>query len=325
MLALDSCVVGAQSLWATPVTPTISLPKIKVTVTRNVENFTSNILRENHAQGETRLGKYSYTLTFEGELCGSSMDFLWKYGFGKYTFSADTPVAGANQHVHQLVTATADKATMWEKGFTLEGGSDGKFYTYDSCVINTITISAPSPGMITFTAEILARDFTEDTTGETYSPPDLARLYDNFQATLSAGIDASEVSQPIESLEWSFNRNMTMKHNFSVKTAAKAIAGERVEITGSFKIPVDATERTAVKDDLDNSDEASILIVFTSDQVVTGSTPYSTTIDMPELKYENVVYEDEESERVEDYTFRVGQSGGSEPITLTNINGDSTL
>jgi hypothetical protein len=325
ILNSDGALGIAQAAWSTPLTPTLSIPITGGSYAYVRSDFESARVRSDLSPGEQRKGFYHYEVTLNTELTASGLDILHKYAFGGYAFAADTPVAGANTRTHTLADVAAELTTMYEKGFTLEVGSDDKWFTFDSCVVNSVTIDMPKPGMITAVWNILAEEKTEAASGETYAPSAVDIVYDNFQIVVSAGADASEVAQPIESFTMEFNRNAVPKFIASANAATRWIPGEKFSCTGSFQIAVAATERAAVNDDLLNSDEFSLLAVFTSDQMVTGSTPYSTSIDIPEAKYTGVEPGIEASERIETYSFALGRSGGSAPFTLTNVNGDATL
>jgi hypothetical protein len=316
-----------QAAWETPLTPTLSIPITDWNWGYVPQNFKSSRVRSNLAMNETRLGFYNYELTVETELTASGLDILLKSLFGGYAFAADTPVAGANTHTHTLADIAAEKTVIFERGFTFEAGSDGKWYTFDSCVVNTLSIATPKPGMITASWGLLARDKSEDVTGETYAPSSTDKVFDNFQVTVAAGVAASEVTQPIETFTLDFSRGITPKNESGSgeKSARKWVPGTSIEITGAFTIATDATEETAVEDDLLNSDEASLIATFTSDIAVTGSTYYTSTITIPEFKYTGQNPSVDNSDRVREFTFELGQSSGDTPITWANINDDATL
>jgi hypothetical protein len=278
-------------------------------------------------KSELKKGRTEYGISIPIELTASGPEILFKNLFGKYTFAADTPVAGANTHTFTLADLPAEFLDMWTEGLTLEGGDNGVFYTMDSCAVNSWALSLASvPGYISSVFEVLIRDVSEDTTGETYSPSAVDLGFTTQQLDVSVGVDGSEVSIPWEDFTFNFIRGLRGKTKGQDEFTSKWTSGEEgIDINGTLKIDVSDTERAAIKDDLDNGDEFSTIITLTSDIMVTGSTPYSMAIDIPEGKFDNVTLEGDGSERLETYSFMAGQSGGSAPITLTIVNGNATL
>jgi len=322
----DGALLGAQTAWGTPVTPTLS-----ISVTGGSYQFEDTPIKSaqvnpNTSENESRKGFYHISGTLETEFSASQHDILLKHFFGDYTFTADTPVVGANTHLHKLTSTSADKVDIFEEGLTLEVGSDGKWFTFNSVVITSFTLTVEAPGIITMNYDWMAKDYTEAASGETFAPIATSKMFDNFQIGFQIGVLASEVTVPVSTFSITGNRGTAAKYgDISQNTPTKFVPGDVTPIQGDFTVEVSQATRAAIKSAFDNSTEQSVILTLTSDVLVTGSTYYTTTIAVKECKLVTLEPGIETSDRVEKYTFILGKDDQSDQITITNINGDATL
>jgi hypothetical protein len=317
----DSGMGKEQVAWSTPVTSTLSLPVIKSDVDRLPTNFVSQQVDDTQIASEPRAGFYHYAGTVETEVGASGLDLFWKSLLGDYVFAADTPVASANTHTHTLATASADQTQIWEVGFSYEFGSGGKWFLNDSCVISSVALAMETPGFLTATWGIMAEEQTEAGSGQTHAPPAVATMFDNFQITF----DVNSVTQPLRNMTLNFDREVTPKFINTSQSTQKWITSDFNPLTGTLEIELTETERTALETAMKNSTNMPITITMTSDQMVTGSTPYSTTITMPKVKLTEVAVTNEGNILICTYNYVAYSDTSSEPITVANVNGDATL
>jgi hypothetical protein len=327
----DTCFVQKQVAWGTAISSAMfELPLAgDPTVTYNSGDFRSERSRASTAESGYRKGNYSYTITLQIELDASNSVFVWQNLLGLYAYSVDTPVASANQHVSKLAIATADRAQLSALGFTMEIGGDGKYFTYDSCIIDSVEIGEIEQGVVPMTVTVFAREVAEagSSSGGAFAPNATGQLLDTLQSVISAGVAASEVAQPITVTSLSINRGSEPHFRASANTALEHTLGEFTTISGAFEIEVGDTARTAVLDDFTNSDELSIIMAYTSGEIVTGSTPYSLTIAIPECKYTSVGLRTDGHRRWEKYEFMGGTESGTDgdATTVTQINALTTF
>lgn len=285
--------------------------------------------RASTAESGYRKGNYHYSYSVPMELDASNTIFVFKNLLGGYEYTVDEPATGANQHVCKLATSAAERLQLSGKGFTHEVGGDGVYFTYDSCIFDSLDIAELEQGIIPITANILAREVAEDTTsnGGTFAPNPTAQLFDTLQCVISAGADSSEVDQPITVTSLSINRGVTPHFRASPNTALEHTLGEFTTISGTFEIEVGDTARTAVLDDFLNGAEVSMLMVYTSSEMVTGTTPFSLTIDMPECKYTGKGLRTDGHRRWEKYEFMCGTESGTDgdAIIVTAISDLTTF
>jgi class 3 adenylate cyclase len=327
--AKDTILVKEQSVWGTAETSGFfSLHQAgEPTVTYVGNDFKSARERLDGAEALFRKGRYHYEITIPVELDASQSVFVLKNLLGEYAYSVNTPVSGANTHTAKLSNTPAELDQIAELGFTMEIGGDGKYFTYDSCIITSLELGEIEQGIIPVTLTILARDVAEaGATAEAFSPDDTAQLLDTLQTTVKAGVDAAEVTLPVVVTSLSLTRpNVTPMWVMSDNNVKEWNLGGIFEISGTFEIEVEDSERAAVLDDFNNSDEASIIIESISDQIVTGATPYSLKFDIHECKYVNVEPRTDGHNRFEKYSFRAGIGSGSDAITVTAVNGETTF
>lgn len=318
--------VGVQSARGTPVTADITIPITEYVNPAHVQdNFNSNRFYDNYMKGESRKGAVHKTFNLATELSAVDILILFKYLFGKYTFFEDDPVAGANRHLFELLTLAADKATIWEKGFTIEYGRDAKYFLLQDCAVSGLAITTPVPGMIPAVFSCLGNESSEAASGETASISDGALVMDNFQAVISAGVAASEVVIPIYDATFNLDRGLVSKMKAASTSADIWIPAPQLDCNGTFKLGVEESERAAVLDDLNNSDEVSLIYTYTSDQIITGSTPYSVVIAVKEAKYTGVTPESDESGDHDTLTWTAGRGNVASGVTVTVITDEATL
>lgn len=312
----DTCFVAEQSAFGTPETTGFKPLPIAggATVGYNGADFKSLRSSASTATRISRKGNYHWALTLQLELDASNFIFVLKNFLGKYDYTVDTPVAGANQHVCSLATTAAEKAQLSKAGFTLETGGDGKYFIWDSCVITSMEFGEIEQGVIPVTVNVLAREKAEAGTsnGGSFAPNPDAQVFDTLQTEFKVGVDGSEVIQPFTMTGLSLDRGVTAHHRASANTALEFTLGEFTEISGTFEIEVGDTERAAVLDDFLNSDEASVIITYTSDQIITGSTPFSLTLDMAECKITVLDPRTDEHRRWEKFGFECGTESGTD-------------
>lgn len=322
-----------QTAWETAITSGLAPVAVtdKVDVTYNGGDFKASVKRVSGAANIARKGRYSYGLTVPMHLDGTDSASWFKEFFGEYSFSADTPVASANTHAINETSTAAEINQILKNGLTFGGYStlDSKGFHYDSCVITGLEIPTLEEGTYPFIATMMAREETAATisTTGTVAPP--SQMFTTLQIDLKVGVDASEVSLPITFVSWKAEKSgIAPAYRASSNLAKQWSMGDDGEllVSGQFQIEVSDTEYAAVIDDFNNSDLASVQLIFTSDQIVTGSTPYALTIDMPECKYTVKSMETDGYLRYITFDYEAGISSESKDLlTCSFVNGASTL
>jgi hypothetical protein len=325
LLPTDEVLIVEQSVFGTPVTAgQLSLPIREGTAEIVPQPFKSERKRVSGVGSLPGQGWYHYSFTLEAELEPSHLPIFFKSLMGNYAFAADTPESGANTHTIKFTSTLSELQQIYNKGLTIEFGSFGKYYTLDSAIITGITIAPPDQGVINVTITGLAREKSEDTSSAgTYSVNNPPEIINTFQLEVKAGVDASEVIQPTTNFGLTLTRAAEPQFIQSSQNAQAWIIGE-VLVTGSFEIGVNQTERTAVLDDFNNADKASIIYTGTSSQIITAAYK-KWTFDVPEIIYTNVGPRNDGLFRYEMYEFEAGLDTGSDIITATAINSEATL
>lgn len=322
-----------QTVWGTPIIA--DMKPIPVTAaptwTYNSGDFMSS---QHHVSGQANImkkGNYTYSCEVPCEFDAGDMLPFFKAFFGDVTTSADTPVAGAHQHVFIPTITSADFAQMYTKGFTFGGlgVDDAKGSHQKNCVVTKIEIPETENGVYPCNISYMSSDkVNAPITSVTGTTNDTATLFNTLQAVVSVGVDASEVAQPITVTGIAFEKEgVAGSFRAASNEAARWVHNEGSFITakGTFEIEVSDTEYTAVLDDFVNSDEMSVLLTYTTDDFITGTTPYSFLFDMPECKYTAQEGRTDGSLRYIKITFEAGRDSGANMITATAISNKATV
>lgn len=330
--AKDVIAVKRQSAIETPVVAGM-VPKA---VTGSLgESFTvatkqSGRTNANNGANLPREGQHSWSGTIPSELDATDSLFFFQELLGDNTDSADTPVAGAHQHVIIPTTTAADLTQKYTKGFTIgaNGTDDSTGEAYGGCIVTAIEIPETENGNYPLNVEWMSRQRTEVTSATTGSVAAEGQVFCNLQAVIKAGVDTEEVTQDhvvgsIRMEQTGIEPHYRGTSNL-LKRWVQADDGN-IDVTGTFEIEMSDTEYAAVIDDFTNNDTLSVQLIFTTDIFITGSTPYSLTFDMPECKYTMVEARTDGHLRLMKFTFTAGQDTGSNLVSITAINGTAAI
>jgi hypothetical protein len=318
-----------QTAWGTGDTPTIPMPIVGGGgADKDQVIFASERVNADGTANTPKGGSYTYKVPLNYELDPISCIGPFYNLFGKYTYAVDTPVVGANTHTFKFADSAAEFATIHQKGMTNEfyDPSTGNSYTYDSCAINSAAFTTPQDSVIPVALEIFAREETEGSSGETYTPPAGKYILTNYMAALTGGVLSSEVSIPIYDLTFNITRGLVPRHNLTDKDAKRwNQPNNTLVVGGTFKVSREDSERTAIKTAHDSITEQSLIVTYTSDQIITGSTPYSVTFAFQEAFYTKRSAEEQENEEMEMYEFVAAKESISSNVICTVVNAETTL
>jgi hypothetical protein len=320
-----------QSAIGTAITSGLApLPIVSISETVNQANFESGRQNTNNGSNISVKGQSSHSVTAGMELDATDCLIPLQELLGDVTTSADTPVPGAHQHVI-IPTATAgDLTQIYQNGYTFAGDGldDSTGVTYSGCITTVFEAGEIENGLIPVTWEMLSRLREEGTITTTGSVADSGTLFTSLQGVISAGVDASEVSQPFTVGSIRIEREgITPHYRASSNALLQYIQadGSMIRVTGSFEIEMSDTEYAAILAAYTNGTEHSVLMTYTTDIFITGSTPYSLVFDMPECKYTGVEYRTDGHLRFAKFTWAAGIDGGTNHVTVTGINGTAAV
>jgi hypothetical protein len=327
MLLRDGVLIGDQANLTTAVTPTDSLSITEWDLQKVPEEMKSEQIQTNSVESIAQIGHYSFEGFLTCEVGGQSHDKLLKYVHGN---AATSSLGIVYTHTFKFGTSLAEKQTRLEKGLTIEGGSDGVFFTATGACLDGYTLDIVPGEFIKKTYNFMAYDGDDEAaSGETHAPDSVLKMYDPFDVTFKAGILASEVTIPILSASLSVSKGVTPRFgNITQQKATKFQENDNTEVVLTFSIDQDATERAAIKTALQNGTLSSVIIELVSDQIISGdsaSTPFSHTYNLKEGKYVGVTKGTDGSTRTEEYTFRLGKSALADPMTVVVINDNATI
>jgi hypothetical protein len=298
------------------------------TVDPNNNDTMSNRVRIGGQANQMKKGKYDWSGSIPSELDAAHIVFFLKQLLGDYTYTVDTPVAGANQHVIFDTSTQADLDQMRTKGFTTEIGGNGKFFTFDSCIAESLTLGEIEDGRVPAELGFRARERSAiaSSTADAVTLNDVAQTFCSSQGVVSAGVDGAEVTLDVTVGGLTITQEGISPHHRQTPNTAKQWNQDgMLTVVGTFEIEVSDTENAAVITDFNNSDEASVLFTYTSDVLITGSTYYSITFDIPSCKYTSLGTRNDGILKFEKFEFTAGLSSNAALVTVTAINTETTF
>jgi len=232
----------------------------------------------------------------------------------------------ANTHKLRATGIDTELTQIYEKGLFLEVGNATDGTTADSVICTGIDINAPGAGVVDLKFDLLARQDTGGgTSDQPFSPDPVSIVFDTYQISLGAGVTGAEVTQQIESFNVAAKKSgVNPLHNGQFNNPDKDCKAyskaEKIEVTGKFKVNRANAGYAALLAALEADTAHSILITCTSDQMVTGATPYSAVISLPECSYVNAVPSTDEARIFDEFEFSAGIFTGTDPIICTLVN-----
>jgi hypothetical protein len=209
------------------------------------------------------------------ELLYQGLNRFIKHALGAYSFTADTPVAGANTHGFSLVDALPT-------GFTMEickgNTPSGKVFLYTGCKINALEIAIEPEQPLIMTAEIIAQTEAENTTASgTPTYPAYHPILWRHTGTLTLlGTSALEYKKGKIRIE----NNLALRHLMHdttrepLRDALRVVSGEftrefeNLTLYSGFKTPTTGT----------------LYLLFTSNEFAVGTTPFTFAISGPKVQ-----------------------------------------
>lgn len=240
----------------------------------------------------------------------------WACGASGYAFGADDPVADANTHT--IKTGTNQVL----QSFTLElargDTPTGKCFTYPGAVIDQIALEWANQTMVKFTLSIIAKDeLTNQTPAETYSPAsDAPVLWHNLALATIAGVAAI----PMKSGRFAIANNLQKGRFLMSKTISQPLRENNRIVDGSV---VSEFEDDAEYAAWAAATSGALAIPITSEEMVTGSTPYALNISAADVQFATVE-SNVSGPGPLDLPLAFHVNGVNEEVTLTLINGDTT-
>ena len=322
--------MGKQTVRGTAVTPTYSVPILNdVIPTEKAEPITSKRRNQNNLTNIPQKGSINVEFPTEHELDPISCLPLFASMFPKYSFSGPGAV---KTHTFKPADDSTEYASIHTSGWTEEfyNAITGNSYTVLGASAKSLNIAMPKNSVIPLSLAWMARSVTEGASGETFTAPDGALLFNNYEASLSAGSIGSEVAIPIYDLTIKADMALEYKHvrgaGASRYSAKVKLALNGLSISGTFKMSREDSERAAVKSAHDNFTEQSLIITYTSPENIPGSaTPYSVSFAFQEVVYTLLERAEENNEDMETYTYAVGFGNDSDNVIITVVNGEADM
>jgi len=212
-------------------------------------------------------GNINLELLFEG------LGLFLKGAMGGYGFEADTPVADANTH-----TFTLAKALPF---FTLEASKadvpTGEVFQYPGSMVNTLGISVKEEEILEMVAGIISQtENPGETASGTPSFPSFLPALSHMRGTLTL---AGAAALLFKTADFAIDNKLERRFLGQKTTREPKRNGKRV-VSGSVVTEFDdLTLYTKYKD----GTPGALSLLFTSDQMVTGATPYSLAITAPDV------------------------------------------
>ena len=239
-----------------------------------------------------------------------------KHGMGGYSFTADTPVAGANTHVFTLANdLPTGLAVQICKGNIPAANS----YFYSGVKVNTLEFMFTPEEIVQMTAGLIARTETVDASGTPTYPSDLPVLW-HFSGKLTL---AGTASLDFDSGRILVDNNLRRRFLMSNRTSNPDRGGVR-SITGEATVEFDSV---ALYDKYIGATTGALALTYTSDSFVTGATPYSLAFSMPKIQLTGTspVVEGDGPILV-NYPFMALHSGSTDDaLKITVVNAEATL
>lgn len=253
-------------------------------------------------------------------LYGGAFVLALKHAFGGYAFTPNTPVTGANQHVITMADALPTGLTIEvNRGNT----PAGKVFQYDGCKINTWELTADADSVATLKLGIIGQDETGNVTASTGSPtlPTYHPLILSHVGTITlcgtASIECKKIiMRGNNNLQRRFLAHDTTREPLR-GTELRAVTGE---ITCEF-------EDLTLYNKFATDTVGTLLVTFTSPDMVTGTTPYSFKLEAPKLILGETAAPNVDNRGVIDivYPFICQHSDSTDDqAKITVINADTT-
>lgn len=271
----------------------------------------------------------SHQTTFQGnKVVGGSLTvealyegflLFLKHAMGDYAFTIDTPVAGANQHVFTL----ADALPI---GLSVEASKGdiptGKVFLYQGGKVDELSFALTEEELLALTIGMIFQTETGNTTasGTPSYPGDHPVLWHHSGTITLAGTAAIDFKAANVKLQ-----NMLSRDRFLMnQTIRSPKRTGRRPVTGDVTIEFDDL---TLYDKFVAGTKGAFELMFTSEEFITGTTPYSLKIECPNVQLESVSPAVGGEGVIEVTIPFVGlhSTGADDAMTITVINGEATL
>ena len=268
---------GPETTWGTPVSPTRFIEFLSESLKRNQSGVTSNGIQP--YRGAT---SYKKTTIAPGgeinfEMNPEDIPTLIYHVLGGVTTS--TLSAGVYRHIIK-------PAVSLPTGLTFEIDRDVAYFLYPGSKINTFGLSFSPSEIITGSVGIASKDET-GTMGSRGSSPSYSSAgpFTGVQAAVSIDVDGganSYVSQGVMAADFSISNDIFEgKYELGGNKRA-ALMEQKRSVTGKLNIEFDDL---TLYDLFVAGTNTSLKIVLTSDELISGSSYYSMTIEFPKIVY----------------------------------------
>lgn len=257
-------------------------------------------------------GDLALDLNFEG------LGLLLKHAMGGYAFAADTPVAGANTHTFTL-------SDTLPTGLSIEISKgnipSGDVFLYQGVKVNTLEFDLTPDEIIQLTCGLIAQTETADgaASGSPTYPSDLPVEW-RYAGSLTL---AGETTLDFEAGKIALD-NMLRRRFLMHDTTREPDRDGRRKVTGEAVVEF---EDLALYNKYVAGTTGTLALTYTSDEFVTGATPYSMAITMPKIQLTGLPPEvSGEGPITITWPFLSLHDGTStDALTIAIVNGETTL
>ena len=252
-------------------------------------------------------------LNFEG------MGLFLKHAMGGYSFSADTPVAGANTHIFTLLDALP-------MGLSVEVSKGdiptGDVFLYQGCKVDTLDFDLTSDEIIQLTCGLIAQTETADgAASATPSYPTDLPVEWRYSGTLTlAGTAAIEFEEAKISLANNLRRRFLMHDT----TREPDRGTEKRKVTGEATVEF---EDLTLYNKYIAGTPGTLALTYTSTSFVTGTTPYTIAFSMPNIQLTGLspIVGGEGPITVAWPFLSMHDGTSTDALTITIVSGEATL
>jgi len=258
-------------------------------------------------------GPINLELLFEG------LGLFIKHGMGGYDFTADTPIAGANTHVFTLAdTLPIGLSVELSKGNI----PAGKVFLYQGCKVDTLDFKFTEEECIGMDVGLIAQTETPNTTasGTPSYPGDHPVLW-HYASTLTL---AGTAPLNFKSGNITLNNNLPKDRFLMSQQTHEPLRNVGRAVTGAFTIEfADLT----LYDKWVAPTTGGLALVYTSDEMITGTTPYSVAFGITKLQLagEPAVVPGEGTIEVTYPFIGLHNNDTADALSITIVNGELTL
>jgi hypothetical protein len=243
--------------------------------------------------------------------------FYWALGTGSYTYSVDTPVASAN--THEIKAASDQVLPSFSMEIQKGDTPSGKVTLYTGCMIDQLLLEWANQALVKLVMTIVAQEEAPNTTavGSPSFASDHPVLWHNMGTITIAAVSAIAM----KSGRLLINNNLQKDRFRMSKVTAQPLRADNREITGDCIAEFDGVEEYNA---WEAETEGALAIALTSEDMVTGATPYSLALASSASQFSTVEHNVEGPGPI-DLPLAWHLAGYNEELTATFVNAATDL